>query len=91
MTDFTETLRQMCRNTNSKLPCGSKLPTPVANPKEAFCCQGCFNSFYRKRCLVCEKPMERRHETQLICGGRKCRNALKFGQIFGRFHGPLFP
>jgi hypothetical protein len=43
-------------------------------------------SFYRKRCLVCEQPMERRAENQLICGKRKCRNALDARAGFGRFY-----
>ena len=74
MVDFAETaLRKMCRNPR----CGCKLPAPVSNPREAFCTRGCHSSFYRKRCLVCEEPMERKTERQLVCGKRKCRNALQ--------------
>jgi hypothetical protein len=81
MTEFTETLRHFCRNPR----CRSKLLTPVSNPREAFCTKGCHSSFYRKRCLICEEPMERRNENQLICGKRRCRNALQARQSLGRY------
>jgi hypothetical protein len=74
----------MCRNPK----CRSKLPAPVANEREAFCARGCHSGFYRKRCLVCEAPMERKTENQLVCGKRKCRNALQGGQSLGRYHAP---
>jgi hypothetical protein len=74
MTEFVETaIRKMCRYPR----CGSKLPAPVSNPREAFCARGCHDGFYRKRCLVCEQSMERKTEHQLVCGKRKCRNALQ--------------
>jgi hypothetical protein len=38
---------------------------------------GCHTSFYRKRCLVCERPMECNTEHQLVCGKRACRKALR--------------
>jgi hypothetical protein len=82
----TDTGRHYCRNPK----CRSKLPVPVSNPREAFCTRGCHNSFYRKRCLVCEAAMERRTERQLVCGKRKCRNALKAGEGFGRYHTPSY-
>jgi hypothetical protein len=83
MVDFAETaLRKMCRNPR----CGCKLPAPVSNPREAFCTRGCHSSFYRKRCLVCEEPMERKTERQLVCGKRKCRNALQASFDGGRYH-----
>src|SRR6516225_7835340 len=53
MTEFVAELRHYCRNPR----CRSKLPQPVANPREAFCARGCHSSFYLKRCLVCEGPM----------------------------------
>ena len=82
MVDFAETaLRKMCRNPR----CGCKLPAPVSNPREAFCTRGCHSSFYRKRCLVCEEPMERKTERQLVCGKRKCRNALQASFDGGRY------
>jgi hypothetical protein len=37
MTEFAETaMRKMCRYPR----CGSKLPEPVSNPREAFCARG---------------------------------------------------
>jgi hypothetical protein len=84
MTDFTETLRHYCRNPR----CRSKLPAPVSNPRDAFCTRGCHSSFYRKRCLICEQPMERKSENQLICGKRRCRNALQARQSLGRYMAP---
>jgi hypothetical protein len=45
MTEFIEELRHYCRNPR----CRSKLPNPIANPREAFCARGCHGSFYRKR------------------------------------------
>ena len=83
MTDFDQTLRRFCRHPK----CRSKLKTPVENPREAFCARGCHSAFYRKRCLVCEEPMERKTENQLICGKRRCRNALQGGFNGGRYHG----
>lgn len=83
MTEFTETaMRHMCRNPR----CRSKLPTPVSNPREAFCARGYHSSYYRKRCLVCEQPMERKTERQLICGKRLCRNGLQARSDLGRYH-----
>ena len=83
MTEFVETaMRKMCRYPR----CGSKLPAPVSNPREAFCARGCHDGFYRKRCLVCEQPMERKTEHQLVCGKRKCRNALQGSFDGGRYH-----
>jgi hypothetical protein len=82
MTEFQQEFRHYCRNPR----CRSKLPAPVSNPREAFCARGCHSSFYRKRCLVCEAKMERKTEHQLVCGKRKCRNALQAGQSLGRYH-----
>jgi hypothetical protein len=81
MTEFTVEMRHYCRNPR----CRSKLPAPVSNAREAFCCRGCHGSFYRHRCLICEQPMERKTENQLICGKRKCRNALVARSGLGRY------
>ena len=83
MTEFAEDLRHYCRNPR----CRMKLPEPISNPREAFCTRGCHTQFYRKRCLVCEAPMERKTEQQLICGKRRCRNGLKVGEAASRYHG----
>jgi len=83
MTEFAEALRHYCRNPR----CRMKLrePTDIA---KAFCTPGCHSSFYRRRCLVCEQPMERKTEHQRICGKRRCRNAL---QATKRTKGQLAP
>lgn len=65
-----------------------KLKAPVENPKDAFCTRGCYRQFHRKRCVVCEHDMERRTEHQLVCGKRRCRNALQGGFNAGRYHAP---
>ena len=81
MTDFQVELRHRCRNPR----CRSKLPAPVTNPREAFCARGCHSSFYRRRCLICEREMERKNERQLVCGKRRCRNALQARSGLGRY------
>ena len=73
MVEFNQETRKFCRNPK----CRMKLPKPVSNPREAFCARGCHSSFYRPRCLICEGQMERKTDRQLICGKRKCRNALQ--------------
>jgi hypothetical protein len=81
MTEFAETaLRHYCRNPR----CQSKLPTPVFNSREVFCTKGCHSSVYRKRCLICECEMQRKTERQLVCGKRRCRNALQARCGLGR-------
>ena len=77
-------LRVYCRNPK----CRMKLKAPVENPKDAFCTRGCYRQFHRKRCVVCEHDMERRTEHQLVCGKRRCRNALQGGFNAGRYHAP---
>jgi hypothetical protein len=61
----------------------------VSNPREAFCARGCYSSFYRKRCVACEQPMERKRESQQLCGRRKCEGqfkTLKAHMMLGRYH-----
>lgn len=80
-------LRHRCRNPRCRL----KLPTPVENEHRAFCCRGCFGSFYRARCLVCERDLStnpitgerRKRLTKHHYCGRKCRNeAARFPHVF---------
>ena len=61
LTEFDQKLRHYCRHPK----CRSKLQTPVENHREAFCARGCHSAFYRHRCLVCERLMERKTERQL--------------------------
>jgi hypothetical protein len=51
--------RHRCRNPR----CRSKLPAPADNPHRAFCTRGCYESFYRSRCRVCEADLRKRDET----------------------------
>ena len=63
-------MRHYCRNPH----CRSKLREPVENEHLAFCCKGCFESFYLKRCRVCEKPLReapRRGQRRLYCRAQK--------------------
>jgi hypothetical protein len=66
-------LRHRCRNAR----CRCKLPAPVTNEKDAFCCRGCFESHYRKICVVCEKAFARKRDDQATCGRPKCQRALR--------------
>ena len=80
-------LRHHCRNRRCRL----KLPAPVENEHRAFCCRGCFNSFYHARCLVCERDLStspitgerRKRLSQHRYCGRTCRNeAARFPHVF---------
>jgi hypothetical protein len=83
MTDFAADTRHYCRNPR----CRSKLPSPVANARDAFCVRGCFNSFYLHRCLVCEGAIEQpKRGRRQLCKRAKCRNALARGLSLGRYH-----
>ena len=81
MTEFAPEVRHYCR----KPKCRSKLPKPVSNERDAFCARGCHTAFYRKRCLVCEGPIERNRDDQKICRKAKCRSAWRARTGFGRY------
>ena len=53
--------------------CWGKLPAPAANPREAFDSKGCHRSFYRHRCIVCERDMPRLGESQRTCYRADCK------------------
>jgi hypothetical protein len=80
--NFEPELRHYCRNPK----CRMKLRKPVENRRDAFCTRGCHSSFYRRRCLICEDEMERKTGNQLVCGKRRCRNALWDQKALGRYH-----
>jgi hypothetical protein len=63
-------LRQHCRNRH----CRQQLPEPVESERRAFCCRGCRESFYLRRCLVCEKPIA---DERLKTCSRRCRAELR--------------
>jgi hypothetical protein len=81
MTEFIAELRHYCRNPK----CRSKLPKPVANPKEAFCARGCHSSYYLKRCVVCEGPLDRKRADQRVCRKSLCRSTFRAGYDGGRY------
>jgi hypothetical protein len=62
-------LRHRCRSAR----CGGKLKSPTDNLRRAFCCRGCFDSYYRARCLVCERPLKRKTERRRFCNRSACR------------------
>jgi hypothetical protein len=66
---LADRLRHYCRNPR----CRSKLQEPVGNPRNAFCCRGCYANYFRIRCFVCEQPFTRSNEAQFLCSRRKCR------------------
>jgi hypothetical protein len=52
---MTIPLRHRCRNPR----CRMKLPAPVEIAHHAFCARGCYESFYRTRCRVCERDLRK--------------------------------
>ena len=73
MTEFGTEYRHYCRNPK----CRTKLPTPISNPREAFCPETtCRERFYRLRCYACEEKKPGRLDAH-TCGRRKCKNALR--------------
>jgi hypothetical protein len=68
---MTTPLRHLCRK------CRTKLSEPTNNPRRAFCCRGCFNQHYRRRCIVCEGLLNRKREKQRTCIDVKCRAAIR--------------
>src|SRR5262249_55691001 len=72
-----------CRNRR----CRTKLPAPVSNRREAFCTRGCYNSFYLRRCLICDRPIEQpKRGRRLICKRVRCRRAFRDKSCLGRYH-----
>ena len=67
---MTIALRHSCRH------CRIKLAEPTENLRRAFCARGCYRSFYRSRCRVCETPIRRKNEQQKVCG-KECKAELR--------------
>jgi hypothetical protein len=78
-------LYHRCRNPK----CRVKLSAPAENPRKAFCCRGCYDGFYARRCLVCEndKPTDARADRKL-CRRPKCRSAYRQNTAIFQFWGP---
>jgi hypothetical protein len=70
-TMFETQLRHHCRR------CRLKLKEPVENPRSAFCCQGCYRQFFAKRCLVCDKEIQRTAAHQKLCRSVACRREYR--------------
>jgi hypothetical protein len=68
---MTAALRHYCRHDRTKLT------EPTENLRRAFCCRGCFNSFYRSRCRVCGQPFRRKTEWQKTCVAQKCKAEIR--------------
>jgi hypothetical protein len=82
MTEFKLETRKRCRNPKCKM----KLPEPVVNEREAFCCRGCYSSFYLHRCRVCEDPIEQsKGRPRMVCKKAKCQTAWKGREGFGKY------
>jgi hypothetical protein len=82
MTEFDQATRKRCRNPL----CRSALPSPVSNDREAFCCRGCYGAFYRKRCRVCEAPIDQpKRGERILCDRPKCRSIWAMKSGFGHF------
>jgi hypothetical protein len=73
------TARHYCRNPR----CRSKLVAPVENERRAFCTPRCHESFYRNRCLVCEKELPKGPANRKTCKRTKCRSEYqRFPHLF---------
>jgi hypothetical protein len=80
--EFTETTRKKCRK------CRGRLSEPTSNDRDAFCCRGCYEQWYRKRCRVCETDIEQSKtggNPRLICKKPECRYTWHQRLGFGRF------
>jgi hypothetical protein len=63
-------LRYHCRNPR----CGGNLKITADNPRDAFCCRGCDEQFYNRRCRVCSQLFARKTVRRVICGRSRCRH-----------------
>jgi hypothetical protein len=62
-------MRHYCRNPRCKM----KLAEPVDTERRAFCTPGCHASFYKSRCVVCEKDLPKGPANRRLCKSVKCR------------------
>jgi hypothetical protein len=77
----SQELRHFCRH------CRGKLPSPTANPRDAFHGKGCHGSFYLHRCLACEREMPRNAGNQKVCYRAECKEKWRQKTIQSRFLG----
>ncbi len=78
-------LRHRCRNPR----CRGELKEPTTNPRDAFCCRRCSDTFYRVHCRVCEEPFARTTGNKILCGRPTCR--AEFRASPARFSGGRYP
>jgi hypothetical protein len=72
-------MKHYCRNPRCKM----KLAEPVDNERRAFCTPSCHSSFYRRRCLVCEKELSAGRTDRKFCKRASCRNEYRrFPHLF---------
>jgi hypothetical protein len=79
--------RHYCRNQH----CRSRLKEPIDHPRSAFCTRGCYKSFYRSRCLVCERSIiadpstgqpRQRLDQRKFCGRRCKHEARRYPHLY---------
>jgi nuclear transport factor 2 (NTF2) superfamily protein len=72
-------MKHYCRNPRCKM----KLAEPVDNERQAFCTPGCQTTFYRNRCVVCEKGLPDGRADRKLCKRASCRNEYRrFPHLF---------
>lgn len=71
--EFDAQLRRRCRHPK----CGSKLAQPTDNSRHAFCSLGCYRSYYRNRCAVCEAQLPPGPSNRAICRRAECRAEMR--------------
>jgi hypothetical protein len=76
--------RHYCRNPR----CRSKLAAPVENPRRAFCATQCFASFYRSRCMVCERNLPPGAANRRVCARASCRAEIRRFPLLYALAGP---
>jgi hypothetical protein len=57
--------------------CGAKLSEPTDNLRLAFCCFGCFDAYYKKVCLVCERILKPRGRRPRQFCSERCRSTFR--------------
>ena len=63
-------VRRHCRNPR----CGTKLKCETDKPRDAFCCAGCFEQYYRTVCLVCGRTMPQRGRRRRQFCRKRCQS-----------------
>jgi hypothetical protein len=85
---MTAPLRHHCRNPR----CRMKLAEPADNERRAFCTPACHTSFYRRRCVVCEKELHPGPANRKLCKNATCqREYRRFPHVYqlGNVQQPL--